>query len=170
MASPERMQAPSLPLKVCPPATPAPCQRPLLQYFETDSISPGAVESLYQETKPLGLRTLLMEPGRFRTNLLSQDKVHINRSSIDDYRQASDAHSQGLQQQDMRQPGDPKKFVEIVIDLVRQEGCAAGRVVPFRLPVGTDAIEEIRDKLESTTRVIEDWGSVILGTGYTEST
>lgn len=110
-----------------------------------------------------------MEPGRFRTNLLSQDKAQINRSSIDDYRQASDAHTQGLQQEGMRQPGDPKKFVEIVIDLVRQEGCAAGKVIPFRLPVGMDANEEIRGKLESTTRVLEDWGSVVLGTGYTES-
>lgn len=107
-----------------------------------------------------------MEPGRFRTPLLSIDKVQINQSGIDDYHQASTAHTQGLQQQDMQQEGDPKRFVEIVIDLVRQEGCAVGKIVPFRLPVGRDAIEEITTKLDTTTQVIKDWKTVISATGH----
>jgi hypothetical protein len=37
---------------------------------------------------------------------------------------------------DGNQPGDLKKAVELMIDLVIGEGCAAGKMVPLRLPIG----------------------------------
>ncbi|KAK0263935.1 hypothetical protein LTS09_002286 [Friedmanniomyces endolithicus] len=44
----------------------------------------GIVEALRLETEPLGIRTLLVEPGRFRTRLLSDDNRKTKTSAIPD--------------------------------------------------------------------------------------
>ncbi|KAF4341542.1 oxidoreductase yusZ [Fusarium beomiforme] len=126
----------------------------------------GVVESLHQETKNLGLRTILMEPGRFRTPLLSSGHLQSKQSQIPDYEAFSVAVNNHLQAEDLKRPGNPEKFVTIVLDLVKQEGCAKGKAVPFRLPVGRDAVEEIQAKLTEVAGVLQDWDSVITSTDY----
>ncbi|KAM0547497.1 hypothetical protein ACHAPJ_010370 [Fusarium lateritium] len=126
----------------------------------------GLVESLHKETEPLGLRTLLMEPGRFRTPLLSPTNVKIKGSSIPDYEKVASAWGADLRDGDFKQPGNPEHFVRIVVDLVREEGCAEGKKIPFRLPVGKDAVEEIGVKLEEVTGVMREWDQLITNTDY----
>lgn len=126
----------------------------------------GAVESLEKETTPLGLRTLLLEPGRFRTPLLSESQLRPTRTKILDYKQASDAHNDALAAGSMQQPGDPKKFVQIAIDLVKEEGVAANRPVPFRMPLGIDSLMEIEAKIAETTRTLQDWRPIIVSTDH----
>ncbi|KAF5675574.1 Zn(II)2Cys6 transcription factor [Fusarium denticulatum] len=127
---------------------------------------PGVVESLHNETKSLGLRTLLMEPGRFRTPLLSTGHLQPKHSQIPDYESASETHHNHLHSGDLKQPGNPERFVEIVLDLVRQEGCAQGRTIPFRLPVGKDAVEEIEAKARDVLETMQEWDSIITETDY----
>ncbi|KAF9771684.1 hypothetical protein IL306_010671 [Fusarium sp. DS 682] len=126
----------------------------------------GVVESLHKETEPLGLRTLLMEPGRFRTPLLSAGHLQSKQSQILDYEHTSVAINNHLKAEDLKQPGNPEKFVNLVLDLVKQEGCAEGKSVPFRLPVGRDAVQEIRAKLTEVKEVMQDWDSIITNTDY----
>ncbi|KAI6754489.1 hypothetical protein HG530_012241 [Fusarium avenaceum] len=126
----------------------------------------GIVESLHKETQPLGLRTLLMEPGRFRTSLLSATNLKFKQSQISDYETASESHGDHLHSKDFKQPGNPEMFVRLVVDLVRQEGCAEGKAIPFRLPVGRDAVEEIGFKLRETTDVLREWSDIITSTDY----
>lgn len=124
------------------------------------------MESLHNETKSLGIRTLLMEPGRFRTSLLSTTNLKSTQSQLQEYEAASATHCAHLKSEDYNQPGDPRKFVKLVLDLVRQEGCAKGKNVPFRLPVGRDAVEEIGLKLSEMGNVLEEWDSIISSTDY----
>lgn len=126
----------------------------------------GIVESLHKETQPLGLRTLLMEPGRFRTSLLSATNLKFRQSQISDYETASESHGDHLHSEDFKQPGNPEMFVRLVVDLVRQEGCAEGKAIPFRLPVGRDAVEEIGFKLRETMDVLREWSDIITSTDY----
>ncbi|KAG5747075.1 hypothetical protein H9Q70_010233 [Fusarium xylarioides] len=126
----------------------------------------GVVESLHNETKSLGLRTLLMEPGRFRTPLLSTGHLQPKQSKIPDYESASETHHDHLHGGDLKQPGNPEKFVKIVLDLVRQEGCAQGITIPFRLPVGKDAVEEIGAKARDVLETMQEWDSIITETDY----
>ena len=67
----------------------------------------GAVESLWKETKHLGIRTLLIEPGRFRTKLLSDQNMKAAASKVPEYVEASKAQLAGLAKEYQAEPGDP---------------------------------------------------------------
>jgi hypothetical protein len=107
-----------------------------------------------------------MEPGRFRTPLLSETNMNFRETKFSDYDVASKAHAVSLRDGSMKQPGNPAKFVSIVLDLVREEGCAQGKTVPFRLPVGADSVEEIEAKIRDVTNVIEEWRPIVTSTDY----
>ncbi|KAI1095505.1 NAD(P)-binding protein [Rostrohypoxylon terebratum] len=124
----------------------------------------GLVESLSRETEGFGIKTLLIEPGRFRTMLLSPENLRSKRSKIADYEKGSEAHANSLARDDRLQPGDTKKAVKIIVDLVRKEGCAEGKEVPFRFPLGTDCYETLKGKCEETLSLLEDWKEVINST------
>ncbi|KAF5646370.1 short-chain oxidoreductase [Fusarium sp. NRRL 52700] len=126
----------------------------------------GVVESLHNETKALGLRTILMEPGRFRTPLLSTGHLQSKQSQIPDYESASETHHNHLHGGNLKQPGNPEKFVKVVLDLVRNEGCAEGKSIPFRLPVGKDAVEEIGAKIRDVLETMQELNSIITETDY----
>lgn len=125
-------------------------------------------ESLQAETKDLGIRTLVIEPGRFRTKLLSRGNLQTKRSGIPEYAEFSRAQIEYLAGEDQRQPGDPVKLVEVVLDVVRGKGVAEGREVPFRLPLGGDCVDEVKGKCEEMLRVMEEWREVCRGTDVVE--
>jgi len=126
------------------------------------------IEALNQEVAPFGIKTLLIEPGRFRTNLLSAGKMKVSSSGIPDYADFSKARLEGLAKEDQHQPGDPRKLVKIILDVVRQEGVASGKGVPLRLPLGNDVYTDMKAKCEETLKLLMDWEAVIQSTDYSE--
>lgn len=126
------------------------------------------VESLNKEVRSLGLRTLLIEPGFFRTDLLAQGNLKTVESSITDYIESSKAFNKLLVDKNHAQSGDPKKGVAIIVDLVRQEGVAKDKTVPLRMPLGPDAYEVIKNKCDKTINLLEDWKHVISSTDIVE--
>jgi NAD(P)-dependent dehydrogenase (short-subunit alcohol dehydrogenase family) len=124
----------------------------------------GIVEGLHAETAHLGLKTLLIEPGRFRTKLLSSNSMKARPSNILDYAERSTAQMEGLAGESENQPGDPAKLVEVVLDLVRGEGVAEGKTVPFRLPLGVDCYEDVEEKCAATLELLETWRDVARST------
>ncbi|KAH6880689.1 hypothetical protein B0T10DRAFT_519016 [Thelonectria olida] len=135
-------------------------------YSGTKFALEGLAESLWRETEPLGIRTLMIEPGRFRTLLLSNTNLKVVQSAIPDYARPSEEFSKMLATEDRTQPGDVDKGVSIIIDLVRGEGVADGKKIPFRLPLGTDCYESIKEKCEGTLRVLDEWKDVINSTDH----
>ncbi|KAK7914002.1 NAD(P)-binding protein [Apiospora marii] len=126
----------------------------------------GMAEALHNETQHLGIRTLLVEPGRFRTKLLSTSNMQAATSKHSEYAELSQNLLQHLVEEDQAQQGDPDKLVRILADMVRREGCAAGREVPFRLPVGSDMVADVRGKCEDTLALLGEWGPVLAGTDF----
>lgn len=113
------------------------------------------MEGLWRETAHLGVKTLLIEPGRFRTKLLSKNKMKAVTSTIPEYADFSKERVATLAKEDQAQPDDPVKPVQIVLDLVRQEGVAESKEVPFRLPLGRDVYDDIKNKCEETLKLLE---------------
>lgn len=124
----------------------------------------GIVEAISKEVAGFGITTLLIEPGRFRTKLLSEANMKPIETKILDYAEFSSTMIKGVSGESGNQPGDPVKLVEIIIDLVKEEGIAKGRDVPFRLPLGEDCYDEMIAKVNETSKILVDWKDVILST------
>ena len=57
----------------------------------------GWIESLTPEVAPFGIRTMLVEPGFFRTELLTPESTTYAEPSIDDYAERTDADRRCLE-------------------------------------------------------------------------
>lgn len=128
----------------------------------------GIVESLAGELKDLGINTLLVEPGFFRTAILTPENVKLPNSSIKDYDQINRGIEEILKGANGKQPGDPIRGVKIILDVVKGEGVATGKGkgYPARLPLGTDALDCIRKKCQDTLKLLDEWESVIVGSDF----
>lgn len=62
------------------------------------------------------------------------------------------------------QPGDPKKAARVIIDVVRQEGAAAGREIPSVIVLGSDGYSIVRTVCEETIKRLESWKDVSCST------
>ena len=94
----------------------------------------GWMESLGPEVAPFGIHTTIVNPGFFRTDLLTQESTTYATPSIPDY---ADRHAERVQWfEDMhgQQPGDPAKLARALITIASQEE------PPLRFLGGTDAI------------------------------
>lgn len=132
----------------------------------------GIVEALQDEVAPLGIRTLLVEPGMYRTNVLSPGNMLGSVSQIDDYRKRSETFLGALAGADLKQRGDPVKAVKIILDVVRNEGVAApGQQkadIKLRLPLGPDAYATVKNKCDETLKLLGEWEDVIKSTDVDE--
>lgn len=90
------------------------------------------------------------------------------KSNIPDYVESSETKITALAKESEQQPGDPVKFVDITLDLVRHEGVAAGKDIPFRLPLGEDVFVDIKAKCEETLSVLDRWAPIINSTNIEE--
>lgn len=69
----------------------------------------GWMESLTPEVAPFGIRTMLVEPGFFRTELLTPESTHYAESTIEDYAERHEQTVVEWKSMDGRQGGDPAK-------------------------------------------------------------
>ena len=110
--------------------------------------------------KDFGIRTVLVEPGFFRTELLNADNTVYVETKIDDYKPLTDALYAQFKGAHHQQPGDPAKGVARVIEVVKGEGGAKGKKFPTSLALGPDAVEHIRKFCNDTLSSLEEWAAV----------
>lgn len=65
-----------------------------------------------------------------------------------------------------KQPGDPRKAAERIVDLLTGTGLAEGREVPSRMTLGDDAYEWKLAALEQAEREARDWREWTTGTNF----
>jgi len=103
----------------------------------------GWMESLNPEVAPFGIRTMLVEPGFFRTELLTEESTKYPEPSIDDYAERTRQTVAAWKQMSGLQGGDPAKLAKALVQLASQDP-------PLRWPAGADAV----DALEQKARVL----------------
>ena len=79
----------------------------------------GFMEGLATEVAPFGIHTMLVEPGFFRTELLSPQSTKFAEPSIADYADRTTATVQAWQSMDGKQGGDPAKLADALVQLAR---------------------------------------------------
>src|SRR5688572_13615186 len=100
----------------------------------------GFMEALSTEIAPFGIKTMLVEPGFFRTELLSPQSTRYAEPTIADYAERTRATIAGWQSMDGKQGGDPAKLADALVRL------AALDEPPARFAAGADAVELFQAK------------------------
>jgi NAD(P)-dependent dehydrogenase (short-subunit alcohol dehydrogenase family) len=100
----------------------------------------GWIESLTPEVAPFGIRTMLVEPGFFRTELLTPESTQYAVSSIQDYAERTEQTVAGWKSMDGLQSGDPAKLAGALVQLASQDD------PPLRFAAGADAVRALEQK------------------------
>ncbi len=100
----------------------------------------GWMESLTPEVAPFGIRTMLVEPGFFRTELLTNESTTYAQSTIDDYAGQTRDIVAAWKSMDGKQGGDPAKLADALVKL------AALKEPPARFAAGADAVQAFETK------------------------
>jgi hypothetical protein len=75
------------------------------------------MESLAPEVEPFGIRTMIVEPGYFRTELLTPESTNFAEGSIDDYAERTAQIVAGQRGMDGKQVGNPAKLAAGLVEL-----------------------------------------------------
>jgi NAD(P)-dependent dehydrogenase (short-subunit alcohol dehydrogenase family) len=100
----------------------------------------GWMESLAPEIAPFGIRTMLVEPGFFRTELLTDESTKWPEATIADYASTTRETVAAWKKMNGLQGGDPAKLAEALVQLASQGE------TPVRWPAGADAVETLEKK------------------------
>jgi NAD(P)-dependent dehydrogenase (short-subunit alcohol dehydrogenase family) len=98
------------------------------------------MESLTPEVAPFGIRTMLVEPGFFRTELLTPESTNYAEPTIDDYAERTEQTITVWKSMNGQQGGDPAKLANALVQLAGQDN------PPPRFVAGADAIAAFEQK------------------------
>jgi NAD(P)-dependent dehydrogenase (short-subunit alcohol dehydrogenase family) len=101
----------------------------------------GWMESLAPEVEPFGIHTTVVNPGFFRTELLTKESTNYASASIDDYAERNAAMREFYESMNGKQGGDPAKLAQALLAIADEEQ------PPFRFIAGADAIAQAEAKL-----------------------
>ncbi|MEU9788315.1 SDR family oxidoreductase [Streptomyces phaeochromogenes] len=100
----------------------------------------GWMESLRYDVEPYGIRTTVVEPGFFRTELLVDASTTWPEPTIDDYAERTTATIAAWKSMNGQQTGDPVKLARALLTI------ADRAEPPLRFVAGADAIEGVEAK------------------------
>ena len=101
----------------------------------------GWMESLAPEIEPFGIHTTVVNPGFFRTELLTTESTNYAPASIEDYAERNAAQREFWDGMNGKQDGDPAKLAQALLTITALEQ------PPFRFIAGADALAQAEQKL-----------------------
>jgi NAD(P)-dependent dehydrogenase (short-subunit alcohol dehydrogenase family) len=109
----------------------------------------GWMEALQAEIAALGIQTMIVNPGFFRTELLTRESTQFASLSVEDYRERRTQQEQFWTSQNGKQGGDPAKLAQALIKLESQDE------LPRRFLAGADAIATAEQKIAALQQQID---------------
>jgi NAD(P)-dependent dehydrogenase (short-subunit alcohol dehydrogenase family) len=109
----------------------------------------GWMESLRAEIAPFGITTTIVNPGFFRTELLTEQSTNYAEPSIKDYDERRTKQLEFWKAQNGKQSGDPAKLAKALIVIADQQP------PPRRFIAGADAIATAEQRVAELTAEIE---------------
>jgi len=95
----------------------------------------GWMQSLQGEVEPFGIDTITVNPGFFRTELLTEESTNFAEPTIEDYNERRAKQMEFWRGYNGQQAGDPAKLAQALITISGQEK------PPRRFLAGADAVE-----------------------------
>ncbi|HVM36319.1 MAG TPA: SDR family NAD(P)-dependent oxidoreductase [Actinomycetota bacterium] len=109
----------------------------------------GWIESLSPEVAPFGIRTMLVEPGYFRTDLLTPESTTFTPPSIVDYAERTEQTIAAWKGVNGQQAGDPAKLAAALVSIAQEEN------PPRRWVAGADAVAGIEQKAKELLEQVD---------------
>ena len=100
----------------------------------------GWMESLHAEIAPFGITTTIVNPGFFRTELLTEQSTNYAEPSIKDYDERRANQLEFWKSQNGKQSGDPAKLARALVTIADRER------PPRRFIAGADAVATAEQK------------------------
>ena len=101
----------------------------------------GWMESLRPEVEPFGIHTTIVNPGFFRTKLLTKESMTFADRSIEDYADRRAVQLKWWEAQNGQQSGDPAKLARALVRVAGEQS------PPRRFIAGADAIALAEQKI-----------------------
>src|SRR5436190_10606187 len=130
-------------------------------YCATKFALEGLTETLREEVAPFGIRTLIVEPGAFRTGLFRPGAAYMS-AEMADYAETVGPTRAYVRDDHLKQPGDPARAAEAILGALDSDD------PPLRLVLGADAIENIRARLDRLPTQLDRWERVGRATAIEE--
>jgi NAD(P)-dependent dehydrogenase (short-subunit alcohol dehydrogenase family) len=118
-------------------------------YAASKSGLEGFMDALHVEVAPFGIATTIVNPGFFRTELLTEGSTNYAKPSIADYDDRRQKQLEFWKGQNGRQSGDPVKLARALIAIANQTP------PPRRFIAGADAIGTAEQKVAELKEQIE---------------
>jgi NAD(P)-dependent dehydrogenase (short-subunit alcohol dehydrogenase family) len=109
----------------------------------------GWMESLHAEIAPFGITTTIVNPGFFRTELLTEESTNYAVPSIEDYAERRAQQLEFWKSYNGKQSGDPARLAQALLTLTNLDE------LPARFIAGADAIGTAEQKIISLQRQID---------------
>jgi NAD(P)-dependent dehydrogenase (short-subunit alcohol dehydrogenase family) len=122
-------------------------------YCATKFALEGLTETLRDEVAGFGIRTLIVEPGAFRTGLFRPGAAYES-EAMPEYADSVGPTRAYVRDNDGLQPGDPANAAQAILAALDADE------PPLRLVLGADAIGNIEQRLEALTSELAAWRSV----------
>ncbi|KAG5753560.1 hypothetical protein H9Q70_003837 [Fusarium xylarioides] len=131
-------------------------------YASTKCALEGAAESLSREVSELGINVHVFVIGRFRTGILgekSKNEKLSTQGGIADYTNAKNSLAQSLVDSHGRQPGDPVRAAEKIVDVGKRQNLTSDQAakIPLRIQLGAEAVAVMRHKSLDTLALLDTW-------------
>ena len=120
----------------------------------------GWMESLAPEVEPFGIHTTIVNPGFFRTELLTKESTNYATASIEDYAQRNAAQHEFWESQNGQQSGDPAKLAQALLTIADEQP------PPRRFIAGADAIAQAEQQVAQFQAEIDAYRELSASLAY----
>lgn len=119
----------------------------------------GVSEAVQGEVAPFGIKVTIVEPGPFRTDFIGRSLDRAT-NQMEEYQPTVGKFLQFLSTIEGKQPGDPVKAANAIIQVVEAEN------PPLRLVLGKYAYSKFRQKIASLTQELDAWETMAANTDF----
>ncbi len=120
----------------------------------------GWMESLTPEVALFGIRTMLVEPGFFRTELLTPESTNYAEPTIEDYAEKTRQTVTAWSGMNGLQGGDPAKLAKALVQLASQDK------PPLRWVAGADAVQVVEQKAKDMLAQVDAYRDLSSSLAY----
>lgn len=137
-------------------------------YCSSKSAAAAISESLRRDVAHLGIEATVVEPGYFRTAVLTANHAYAKKR-IADLEPATLPAKEEYARNAGKEAGDPVKGAKLLVELFTKTGRGEGRTLPARLVLGKGAVDIEHAILKLRQQELSEWEELVSTTDFDDA-